>query len=90
LQHSAGLTFEITPPSAPDAYQGWWIAMFAVHTTMIHMNPEDDRKTTERGDERLKCSKCGHEFYCDPGWIKTSVTVGCQKCPEVVRFKEWE
>jgi hypothetical protein len=25
---SAGLTFEITPPTDPDAYQGWWISVY--------------------------------------------------------------
>lgn len=32
LKTNAGLTFEITPPSAPDAYLGWWVSVYSEHS----------------------------------------------------------
>jgi hypothetical protein len=29
LKNRDGLTFEITPPSAPDAYLGWWVSVYS-------------------------------------------------------------
>ncbi|MGA2240664.1 MAG: hypothetical protein ABSH11_01305 [Verrucomicrobiota bacterium] len=46
----------------------------------------------DNGTATVKCPKCGHKFYYDPGWIKVSVTVGCPnpKCGYLIRVKKTE
>ena len=52
--------------------------------------PNDSEKPKSEGTAFIKCPKCGHEFYCDPGWIKTSVNVGCPKYSAVIRVRKIE
>ncbi len=50
----------------------------------------DLKKPPEKipGESAVKCPKCGHEFYCDPGWIKASAMSGCPKCGETIQVRE--
>lgn len=50
-QMRAGLTFEVTPPTAPDAYGGWWISVYSEkELDRSRATPKEmERITTTRG-----------------------------------------
>jgi len=51
---------------------------------------ENSEKAKTEDSGLIKCPKCGHEFKCDPGWIKASAVVGCPKCSELIRVRKPE
>ena len=40
----------------------------------------DSNKIPYPDSPKVKCTKCGYEFECDPGWLKATTTIGCPKC----------
>jgi hypothetical protein len=44
LKRRKGLTFEITPPSAEDAYMGWWISVYADGALDLARASEEEMK----------------------------------------------
>ncbi len=44
LQKQDGLTFEITPPSAEDAYMGWWISAYSERALGAAQASDDEMK----------------------------------------------
>jgi len=50
--------------------------------------PQNPEKPKSEATALFKCPKCGHEFHCDPGWVKVSPTIGCPKCAAVIRVRK--
>jgi uncharacterized C2H2 Zn-finger protein len=48
----------------------------------------DSKKSPTEGPAVVKCPKCGHEFHCNPGWLKVSATIGCPKCAAVIQVRK--
>jgi ribosomal protein S27E len=54
------------------------------------MLPNLEKLESDNRPATIKCPKCGHEFKCEPGWLKASAMIGCPKCAALIRVRKPE
>jgi hypothetical protein len=67
-----GLTFEITPPTAEDAYQGWWISVYSKQKLDVARASDEEMKqiSVAKAEVTAKTSQTGDVFSWSPDEMK--------------------
>jgi hypothetical protein len=84
LKQRNGLSFEITPPTAEDAYKGWWISVFSEEQLNRSRASENELKqiTVSKADSL----KSGKQAEDESGWTAEQVKLARPSLPEKITF----
>jgi hypothetical protein len=66
LKTREGLTFEITPPSAPDSYMGWWVSVYSEEK--LNLARASDRELDQISVAKSDVAKVGAGGQEAGGW----------------------
>ncbi len=84
-----GLTFEVTPPTAPDAYGGWWISIYDEKALDgARATPEELKALTTTRDDVKKQSTPGNVDAISAGQWSAEDLANARKAKDVAEEKQ--
>src|SRR5262249_15343860 len=79
-----GVSFEITPPTDEDAYQGWWISVFSEQK--LNASRASDKELNEISVAKTDAAKAAKNQDNNPSWSAEELKLSRPSQPETISF----
>ncbi len=84
LKQRNGLSFEITPPTAEDAYEGWWVSVFS--EAKLNRSRASEKELKKISVAKVDALRNGTKAEDDSGWTAEQVKLARPALPQTITF----